>query len=154
MHMSQMTMLRLMVRINDLAVKTWPDGSTVRYLRAQFSKAAIRVIAGVVAGLVISSLSAIIGIRLSGVNVSDAATFNQMVKLVILFAGVWAVILACISDFTYLYLRFLQYQETRWARKVSGKNRKIWEDEIDGRPPTLSSTGKPESLDHTVLREL
>ena len=54
-------MLRLMAWINDLAVKTWPDNPTVRHLRALFSKAASRVIVGVVAGLAIGSLSAIMG---------------------------------------------------------------------------------------------
>src|SRR4051794_33558136 len=113
----RMTIMRLIAWINDLAVKNWPDHPTVRHLSALFSKVAGRVLAGVVTGLVLGSLSAMVGIRLSGVNISDAATFNRMVKLVISFAVVWAVILACIFNFTYLYLRFLQYQETRWARK-------------------------------------
>ena len=92
-------------------MKTWPDNPTVRHRRALFSKAASRVIV-VVAGLAIGSLSAIVGISLSGLDVSDAATFNQMMSLVALFAVMCAVILACFSDFTYLYLRFLRYQET------------------------------------------
>ena len=89
----------------------------------RFSKTASRVMAGVVAGLVLGTLSAIIGILLSGVVVSDAAMFNPMAKLVVLFAGVGAVVLACLFDFMYLYMRFLQCQETRWAHRVLGKAR-------------------------------
>jgi hypothetical protein len=141
-------MLRLITWINELAAKTWPDNRAVRYLRTLFSKTASRVIVGVVVGLAIGSLSAIVGICLSGLDVSNAATFNQMMSLVVSFAVVWAVILACFCDFTYLYLRFLRYQETRWAqRRVLGKYRKSWEDEMDGLPPMLSSTGKPANPD-------
>ncbi len=140
-------MLQPMTRINDLAVKTWPDNPTVRHLRTFFAKAASRVIVGGVAGLVIGSLSAIVGICLSGLDVSDAARFNQMERLVVLFAVVWAVILACFSDFTYLYLRFLRHQEATWVERGLGKNHKMWEDEIDDLPPALLSTGKPENPD-------
>ena len=84
-----MTVLLLRLHVNHLAVKTYPYGSKVRWVRGQSSKVTNRVIAGAVAGLIIGSLSTIIGIRLSGLDVSDTATFNEMVRHVVLFAGVW-----------------------------------------------------------------
>jgi hypothetical protein len=148
MRPSLMTILRLIARLDELEGKSWPDHPTVSRLRVLFSKAATRLIVGAVAGLGIGTFSAILGLRLSGVDVGDASTFNQMVKLVVLFALVWAVILACLFDFAHLYVRFLQYGQTRRARKVSGKGRKMWDDEIDGPPTAPSSTRKPERPDH------
>jgi hypothetical protein len=140
-------MFRLMLWVNELDVKTRPDGSTVRYVRAHFSKAANRVAVGAAVGLVTGLLGAMIGIRLSGVDLSDSATFKPMVRLVVLSAGVWAIIMACFADFTYLYLWFLRYERSRSARKVLAKDRETWDDEIDGFPPSSSGTGEPQDSD-------
>jgi hypothetical protein len=143
----RMTMLRLINLINDLSLRSWPDGSKLRWVRAKFLRFGYRVIAGAFAGLVVGSLIPIIGLGLSGVDVRDAATLDQMVKLVILSAGVWAVIVACIVDFAYLYLRFLESQHSRWARKTFVKDRKMWEGEIDSLLLASSSPKKPRNLD-------
>ena len=112
----------------------------VQHLRALFSKAANRLIVGAVVGLGMGLLSAIWGIRLSGVDVSGAAAFNQMAKLVISFAVAMAVIVACLFDFMHLYLKFIKNQEERWADKVLGRAHKLWDDEFDGLPPASSNT--------------
>jgi hypothetical protein len=69
----------------------------------------------------------IAGIRFSGIDLSDAVMCNQTVKLVVVFGLGWAVIQACVFDFTYLYFKMLQYGEASWARKHLGKNGKVWD---------------------------
>ena len=146
-------LLRLDLWAHRLAVKTWPDNSLVRRVRTLCSGAASRLIFGAITGLVLGALCAVLGIGLSGIDVSELANLYQMAKVVALFAVVWAVIFARFFDFCHLYLKFVRSQEARWTCRVLGKQCAPMADEIDIALSALSFEEQPESLDRGVSGE-
>jgi hypothetical protein len=151
--MPQKSMPRLIDLTNELAAKGWPEGPKLRWVRAKFSKFSNRVIIGVVAGLVLGSLSSIIGLSLSSVDLTNATVFKMTVRVVALSAGVWAVVLACFVDFTYLYLRFLSHEQARWDSRHLAKDHKMLDGDMDSLLPTSARLGEVANPDSSGMSE-
>jgi hypothetical protein len=117
------------------SVRSWPDNSMVRHLRALFSSTANRLIVGGIGGFGFGACAAMVGIRLSGIDMSNAAMFGQMLRIVVAFAGGGTIVLAFLVHFIYVYFRFLEANEREWWRRKSlGVDRGLWDRDLDGVP--------------------